>query len=264
MSTDRSFTTTHAGPIVLDLTQNSGRIDIAVNPLAKATTVVVTTGADSGPSADAVTDARFTEADSKLTVNIPTPSGGGSNMVISGGSVIVGGYSGSSITVGHGSGPIIVNGVDVTEMVNKGAGGKTTQVVTTVIVPTDSEVLMSTHTANVTVRGDLKALDYGSSSGTLTAEGVGELSVNLTSGDARVQRVTERLNATLSSGDLLVSSYSGSDGRLSLTSGDATIHATPQARGRFSVGLTSGDAKLTGAGHLDVRKRVTSGNLRVS
>lgn len=262
MPTDRSFTTSHTGPTVLDLTQNTGRISISVNPLAKNTTVLVTTEADTGTSADAVTDARFTESGSRLTVNIPTPGGGGGNVVIGGNSVNM---SGDSIFVGGGGGRIVVNGVDVTDVVNGGATGtRVTEVVTSIIIPVDSEVLLSTQTATVAVRGELKALDYGGTSGRLDAEVVGELSLSLTSGDARIKNVTRRLEAVLTSGDLAVDRYSGSDGRLTLTSGDATVHATPQSSGRFHIGLTSGDARLTGAGHLDVRKRVTSGRVRVS
>lgn len=265
MSTDRAFASTHPGPITLDLTQHTGRIGIAVNPLAKNTTVTVTTAAEDGPSADGVRDATFTESSGRLAVNVPTPGGNGGGMVISGGNVIVGGYSGSNITVGNSSGPIIINGVDVTDIVNKGSkGGRSTEVVTNVILPAGSEVLLSTHSAKVTVRGTLRALDFGGTSGDLRVESVGDLDVNFTSGDAVIAEVTGRLNANLTSGDLRVDAYSGSEGRVSLTSGDATVRATPLSRGRFHFGMTSGDGRLTGSGHLDVRRRVTSGNLRVS
>jgi hypothetical protein len=173
--------------------------------------------------------------------------------------------SGNNIYVGNSGGRIVVNGVDVTDVVNGIAkSGQSTEIVTNIVLPADSEVLLSTHTATVTVRGELKALDYGGTSGALIAETVGELIVGLTSGDARIQHVTQRLDANLTSGDLVVDRYSGSNGHLTLTSGDATVRATPQSSGRFSVSLTSGDAKLTGASHLDVRRRVTSGRLRVS
>lgn len=260
MSTDSTHTFSPTGPITLDLTQASGRIGIAVNPLAKALTVIVTTDSDTGLSADAVRDATFTEAGGRLTVNVPMKGGGGSNITVSGGNVMS--FGGGSISVGAGSGSIIINGVDVTEIVNKGS--KATEVVTSVVLPAGSEVLLSTHTANVTVRGELRALDYGASSGRLDADTVGEFSMTLSSGDARVKHVTGSLDATLTSGDLVVDSYSGSSARLSLTSGDATVHATSASSGKFNVSLTSGSARITGTGHLDVRRRVTSGNLRVS
>jgi hypothetical protein len=258
MTTDRALTSTHSGPITLDLTQHTGRIGIAVNPLAKTTTVTVTTAAEDGPSADGVRDATFTESGSRLTVNVPTSGGNGGGMVISGGNVIVGGYVG-------GSGRIVINGVDVTDVVNKGgSGGRSTEVVTNVVLPAGSEVLLSTHSAKVTVRGTLRALDFGGTSGDLRVESVGDLDVHFTSGDAVIAEVTGRLNANLTSGDLRVDAYSGSDARVALTSGDVAVRATPLSRGRFHIGLTSGDAHITGTSHLDVRRRVTSGNLRVS
>jgi len=40
--------------------------------------------------------------------------------------------------------------------------------------------------------------------------------------------------------------------------------ATPQATGRLTVNATSGCARITGAAHLNVRRRVTSGYVQVS
>ena len=40
--------------------------------------------------------------------------------------------------------------------------------------------------------------------------------------------------------------------------------ATAQATGRLTVNATSGCARITGAGHLMVRRRVTSGSVQIS
>ena len=40
--------------------------------------------------------------------------------------------------------------------------------------------------------------------------------------------------------------------------------ATAQASGRLTVNATSGSARITGAAHLSVRRRVTSGHVQIS
>jgi hypothetical protein len=253
VTTDRSFTTQHTGPVVLDLTQNTGRISISVNPQAQAATVILSTSADEGPSADAITNAKISESRGKLTVKVKTPDGGSSfgGVTVSGGSVSFtsGGSSynfsgGSYSSVNVSGGRVIVNGVDVTDTVN-------------------SEVLLNTKASQVTVKGELKALDLGATSGSLTAETVGDLSLDMTSGSARITTVRGRLNANMTSGALAISAYSGPEARVNMTSGVSSIHATPDSTGRFHIGLTSGVGNISGTSHLDVRKRVTSGSLNI-
>jgi hypothetical protein len=271
VTTDRSFTTQHTGPVVLDLTQNTGRISISVNPQAQAATVILSTSADEGPSADAITNAKISESRGKLTVKVKTPDGGSSfgGVTVSGGSVSFtsGGSSynfsgGSYSSVNVSGGRVIVNGVDVTDTVNS-SPNRVTEITTSVVLPADSEVLLNTKASQVTVKGELKALDLGATSGSLTAETVGDLSLDMTSGSARITTVRGRLNANMTSGALAISAYSGPEARVNMTSGVSSIHATPDSTGRFHIGLTSGVGNISGTSHLDVRKRVTSGSLNI-
>jgi hypothetical protein len=270
VTTDRSYTTQHTGPITLDLTQSTGQINISVNPSAQAATVVLNTSADQGPSADAVNDAKIKESRGKLTVKVEIPGGGDmGGMVVSGGNLSFssGGsrynFSGSNFSsVNMVGGRVIVNGVDVTDVVNS-SPNRVTEIVTTVVLPADSEVLLNTKSAEVTVKGDVKVLDIGATSGSLTAETVGDLNLDMTSGSAKVTTVSGRLNANMTSGTLSISAYSGTDARVNMTSGVSSIRATSASTGRFAIGMTSGVGNVSGVGHLDVRKRVTSGSLNV-
>lgn len=273
MTTTRTHTA-QSGITVLDLTQQTGRIRINASRMTKAITVTVATGADTGPSAEAVNNAIIRESNGRLVVHVEGPAGGGSNIVVSGGgsvvmssggSISIGGNNFGSINVGRGgAGRVIVNGVDVTDAVNAGGGGVPTEIETTVTVPATGEVLLSTNSADTVVTGELAVLDYGGASGDLRAETVGELNLSMSSGDAKVGRVDARLTANLSSGALKIGEYAGAEASVSLTSGSAKIGATREASGRFSIGVTSGSARLTGAGHLDVRKRMSSGSIHIS
>jgi hypothetical protein len=220
----RTYTSTATGPLTLDLRQNSGEIAITVDPVAKHAHVTVSTEATDGEVAKAVQQATFTESGSRLKVNVPITGGGGGN------SVVITGNNFSSISTGGGR--VIINGVDVT--------------------------------AEATINGTLKSLDYTGSSGNLTAQSVGDLDLGLSSGRASIRGVTGRLNAVLSSGSLHISAYAGHDAQVVVSSGSAKVNATPKSSGRFSITVSSGSAHVVGASHLDVRKRKSSGSIHVS
>jgi len=264
MATDRSYTAQHTGPIVLDLRQDTGVVVLSVNPTAQHATATITTSADEGVSADSVNDAKITENGGQLNIAVKTPGGSSGSINIVGGDINFSGsnYNFSSVSM-SGGGRIIVNGVDVTAAVNAGAKTITT-ITTTVILPADSEVLLSTKSAEVTVNGELKALDVSNKSGSLTAGTIGDLDADMTSGSLRVGEITGRLNVNMTSGNLGISAYSGTEARINMTSGNASINATPASRGRFSFGMTSGNGRITGTSHLNVRRNVTSGSLHVS
>lgn len=268
MSTSRTFTA-HTVTRVLDLSQQTGRIRISASRMVKEITVTVSTAAESGPSADAVNGAEFREHAGRLTVRVDSPAGGGitisgGNVVVSGnGNIAIGGNNFGSISTRRG-GRIVVNGVDVTDVVNERGGARVTEIETSVTVPATAEVLLSTASADTVITGALAGLDYGGSSGDLSVETVGELNLSMSSGTARVGRVDARLNANLTSGTLRVGEYAGAEAVVNVTSGSVSVRASREASGRFSLGVTSGSARLTGASHLDVRRRVTSGSVHVS
>ncbi|MGW7445006.1 DUF4097 family beta strand repeat-containing protein [Kitasatospora sp. NPDC054795] len=253
--------TAPAGPAVLDLTQHSGRITVRVDRTATQAGITVSTTAESGPVAEAVRNTGIEQTGQRITVTVPEVPGmaiSGGDINISGGRFTMGGIN----FVGGVSGRVVINGVDVTQAVN--GGTPPAEIETTIVLPPNSWARLTTHTATTRATGPLESLDYSGTSGILSADEVGDLAVNLTSGRATVARVTRKLNAVLTSGNFGVHAYDGGDARLTLTSGNAHIAATPVSRGRFSIGLTSGNATLTGTRHLDVSRRVTSGYLSVN
>lgn len=269
--TERTIPVDTFGPIALDLSMNAGSIRIVVDPTLKQASVVLKTEATSGPSAEAIHDTAARLQGQNLRVRVPDIAGGmsgsttisvgGNTMTFSGGSgvQIVGGNIHIS---GHSGGKVFINGREVTAAGR--SGDAVTPISAVVHLPIGSTVLISTHTADTVVTGELARLEYNGTSGSLTAARVGELDARISSGSVIVGDVTGSLDVDLTSGNLGIGAYSGSDARLSLTSGNVRMAATPQATGRLSVTATSGCARITGASHLNVRRRVTSGYVQVS
>lgn len=242
-----------------------------MDPGLKQARVVLRTNATSGPSADAIRDTAVSLRGQNLTVRVPDVEGiggsttirmGNSTMTFSGGSGVQI-INGNVHVTGHGGGKVFVNGREVTPGGTADTSGPT-PIEAVISLPAGSMALLSTHTARTTVSGELARLDYDATSGSLSADRVGELDATITSGSVNVRQVTGSLTANLTSGNLAIGSYSGSDARLNLTSGNVSMAATPQATGRLAVNATSGNAHVTGAAHLNVRRRATSGYVHIS
>ncbi|MFJ2890292.1 DUF4097 family beta strand repeat-containing protein [Streptomyces sp. NPDC087305] len=269
--TERSIPVDAFGPIALDLTMNTGSICVVVDPTIKRAQMALKTGATSGPSADAIRDTTVSLAGQNLMVRVPDVPGGaggsttinmgGSTMTFSGGSgvQIVGGNVHIS---GHGGGKVFVNGREVTA--TSPASDALTPIRAEILLPAKSVLLLRTHTADTVIKGALARLEYDAKSGSVTAERVGDLNATITSGSVIVGEVTGPLDVNLTSGHLGIGAYSGHHARLNLTSGNVQMAATPRASGRLAVGATSGCVRITGAAHLDVRRRVTSGYVQIS
>ncbi|MBI0297122.1 DUF4097 family beta strand repeat protein [Streptomyces sp. PRKS01-29] len=269
--TERIIPVNVIGPIALDLTMNAGSIRVAVDPTLKQAQVVLKTDAASGPSVDAIRDTAVSLNGQNLRVRVPDVAGGmsGSTTIrMGGGTMTFSGGNGVQIVggnvhiTGHGGGKVFVNGREVTA--TGPAGDAVTPITAEIHLPARSVALIGTHTADTAVTGTLARLEYDSTSGSLTAERVGDLDATVTSGSVIVGDVTGPLDVNLTSGNLDIGAYSGSSARLNLTSGNVRMAATPQATGRLTVNATSGCARITGAAHLNVRRRVTSGYVQVS
>jgi len=269
--TERIIPVAAFGPIAVDLTMNAGTIRVVVDPMLKQAQVVLKTDATSGPSADAVRDTAVSVTGQNLTVRVPDVAGGmsgsttirmgGNTMTFSGGSGVQI-VNGNVHVTGHGGGKVFVNGREVTA--TGPTGDAVTPISAVVHLPAGSVALISTHHANTVITGTLARLEYDGTSGALTAERIGDLDATITSGSVIVGDVTGPLDVNLTSGNLTVGAYSGSDARLNLTSGNVRMAATTQATGRLTVSATSGCARITGASHLNVRRRVTSGYVQIS
>ncbi|MEK2475533.1 DUF4097 family beta strand repeat-containing protein [Streptomyces noursei] len=269
--TERTIPVDAFGPIAIDLMMNAGSIRVAVDSALKQARVVLKTEATSGPSADAIRGTAVSLTGQNLTLRVPDVAGGmggsttirrgGYTMTFSGGNgvQIVGG---NVYVSGHGGGKVFVNGREVTA--TGPAGDAVTPITAEIHLPAGSVALVRTHTADTVIKGELARLEYDGTSGSLAADRVGDLDVTVTSGSVIVNDVTGELDANLTSGNLGIGAYSGTDARLNLTSGNVRMAATAQAAGRLTVSATSGCARITGAGHLNVRRRVTSGYVQVS
>ncbi|MFD4524060.1 DUF4097 family beta strand repeat-containing protein [Streptomyces sp. NPDC058470] len=269
--TERIIPVDVVGPIALDLAMNAGSIRVVGDPELKQARMVLTTEATSGPSTDAIRDTTASLTGQNLTVRVPDVAGGmsgsttirvgGNTMTFSGGNGVQI-VNGNVHVTGHGGGKVFINGREVTA--TGPSGDAVTPISAVVHLPARSVALISTHAANTVITGTLARLEYDGTSGTLTAERVGDLDATITSGSVIVGDVTGPLDVNLTSGNLTVGAYSGSDARLNLTSGNVRLAATPQATGRLAVGATSGNVRVTGASHLNVRRRVTSGYVHIS
>ncbi|MFJ6750715.1 DUF4097 family beta strand repeat-containing protein [Streptomyces sp. NPDC091266] len=269
--TERTIPVDASGPIALDLSLNTGSIRVTVDPSLKQARVVLKTEATSGPSADAIRDTAVSLNGQDLKVRVPDVGGamggsttirmGNSTMTFSGGSgvQVVGG---NVYVSGNTGGKVFVNGREVTATGPAGDGA--TPITAEVHLPAQSVALVTTHSADTTVRGKLARLDYAGTSGALVADRIGDLDAMATSGSVMVNEVTGSLDANLTSGSLGIGAYSGPAARLNVTSGSVRMAATEQATGRLTVNVTSGSARITGAAHLNVRRRVTSGHVQIS
>ncbi|MFE0131204.1 DUF4097 family beta strand repeat-containing protein [Streptomyces sp. NPDC059037] len=252
----RTFVSPSAGPIVLGLSLPVGRVYVDVSEGHPHARVVLHTEDNTGPAADAVSRARSEQSGQVLGIEVPEMPG----------NVMVQSVSGSRVTqtVGtvHGSvtGVTIVNGRVVT---GSSSGMQTVSPIqATVYLPAGSSLGLSTTSADTVVWGDIDRMELRSVSGDLDACDVRDLTVNSTSGDIRVNRVTEQITVRSVSGDIEVGRYDGRQAQLSATSGDIRVQATAAAFGHLSAHSVSGDVQIAGARHLSVSADSVSGRVR--
>lgn len=249
-------------PLALDLAMNAGIIRITVSPTAKHGLVTLKADAETGPSADAVRDAIVDLDGQKLKIRVPDtgPNGGVTlrgGVAFHGGGVVV---TGSMSNVSVINGRVFSNGREITPSDPVGSPPVTAEI----HLPPQSSAKIMTQSASTDITGSLDRLEYDASSGQLTADRVGDLDAVLASGELVIGQVAGTLDVTLTSGSVNVGAYIGHDARLHLTSGSVRMHTSPEASGKLSVNVTSGYANITGAGHLNIRRRVTSGHVQIS
>ncbi|WP_030705119.1 MULTISPECIES: DUF4097 family beta strand repeat-containing protein [unclassified Streptomyces] len=281
MSTSQTFTATAAGPVRADLISHAGTVTVTVDPTITHAVITVSTGHDDGPLADAVRGATMrehrSETPDRITVRVPETEtdtlttgtstynfGGGTTTVRQNFGTIRGSVTGMVIDRGDiivGGRTILSNGrvaVPQGTVVRDGGTGTITLDVT--LPSTRSSVRLETTSADLTVRGDLKALDVRSVSGDVRAEGLDDLTAASVSGDIEAQRVDARIDISGISGDTRIGAYSGSECRITSVSGDVHLTATPAADGGIEISTVSGDVTTRGTRHLDERVSTVSGD----
>lgn len=125
--------------------------------------------------------------------------------------------------------------------------------------PEDSDVELSTHSADLDGNGRLGAVGVRSASGDVRLGDVGELSFTTASGDLDAATITGNLNVKSASGDVSVDAV-GAAATVNTVSGDARLGET---QGLASVTSVSGDVELD-AVVAGARLNSVSGDLHVA
>ncbi|OEV31518.1 hypothetical protein AN219_04590 [Streptomyces nanshensis] len=250
--TERTFALTSTGPAMLDLELPIGAIEVQVLDSVTTASVVLRTEDESGPTADAVRDARSSEDGRTLRVTVPEIHG----------SVITQNAAGGVIHAGSGNvtSMVVVNGRVI-------SGNVTTiptvsGITARIVLPLGSSLSVFSKSADLHAVGYLNSLAFTSISGDARLDAVRDLYTSTTSGDVNVGSITTSAIVRSVSGDIDVLSYSGESADLTTTSGDVTVAATSTASGALRANTVSGDVNVRGGRHLDLHTRSVSGAVR--
>jgi hypothetical protein len=173
--------------------------------------------------------------------------------IISGGNMTF-----TSVIGGRIAGRVMVDGVDITDMINKARGGDNSPVRAVLRVPVgtmlDAEVdtgrivtrgtlagvRARTMSADVTCEGPVRQLEASTQSGDVKAEDTGTVQAATMSGDIRLSRAAGAVSARTMSGDISV--YAADSIRVTADSmsGDVRVTAAPGARPSVSGRSMSG------------------------
>ncbi|TDB76060.1 hypothetical protein E1264_39040 [Actinomadura sp. KC216] len=275
--TTRTLTAPRPGPVALSVDLPAGDVRVITDPARTVAEVTVTAHGDDPAVHDAVRGAvlRWYEATGNLTVRVNAPAGGvtvvgGAQTVVGNGAATVvqsyGGIpAGVRVTGGTvisgggivniGGGSVTVNGVEIT-----GGGlvaGGWVQI--TAVVPEGTSVTASTRSASLECAGEFAEVDFTSTSGDLTAGGLGALRAKTTSGDVHAAVVDGAASVASVSGDVYLGR--GDDVTASTTSGDVTVN---DFAGRAEVASVSGDVRVRAAEGGAITARSVSGNVTVT
>ncbi|CNF01977.1 Uncharacterised protein [Mycobacterium tuberculosis] len=275
--TSRTLTAPRPGPVALSVDLPAGDIRVITDPARTLAEVTVTAHGDDPAVHNAVRGAvlRWYEPAGNLTVRVNPPAGGvtvvgGTQTVIGNrASTVVQSYgdipAGVTVTgtvisgdgiVNIGGGSVTVNGVEITGRGGVVAGGR---VQVTALVPEGTSVTASTRSASLECAGELAEVDFTSTSGDLTAGGIGALRAKTTSGDVHAAVVDGIAAVASVSGDIYLGR--ADDVAASTTSGDVTVN---DFAGRAEVASVSGDVRVRAAEGGIITARSVSGDVTVT
>lgn len=245
-----TFEAPHAGPISF-----STDADFLILEVATADEYAVGTVELTGPD-DVLEAATMSVARGEWTLNLPRVPGsrGGTTIIQSGGSV----YMSGGIQVGHfGGGRVVVNGVDVTSLVN---AATPEPLRARVFLPAGSSLSAGISAGAIRTTGILAAVSASTASADLEVDEVGILQARAASGDIYAGRVTGHASMSTASGDITVGEAFGAIDA-SAASGDITVHAGSVA---VTARAASGDIRVTAMPGCEplVRARSMSGRVR--
>ncbi|WP_433138973.1 DUF4097 family beta strand repeat-containing protein [Actinomadura nitritigenes] len=274
--TTRTLTAERPGPVALSVDLPAGDIRVITDPSRTLAEVTVTAHGDDPAVHDAVRDAvlRWYEPTGNLAVRVNLPAAG---VTVVGGQTVIGNrgttvvqsfgdipadvtvtgavFSGAGI-VNVGGGRVTVNGVEITGVGTVLPGGR---VEITARVPEGTSVAAATRSAPMECAGEFATLDFTSTSGNLTARGVGDLRAKTTSGDIYAMAVDGIAAAASVSGDIHLGR--ADNVTASTTSGDVTVN---DFAGRAEVASVSGDVRVHAAEGGTITARSVSGDVTVT
>jgi hypothetical protein len=270
VTTTRSFTCSR--PATLQLHLPAGNAHITVDPTTEEATVRVVTADNTGPAADAVNGTTEDTCGSQYTVRVPgspatstthfaSAGRGGGNRVVANNNYAGGGQiiSGGDInvvqrigTVAPGSevvGLYIDTRQPAAPTLAATAAASSIRVVAT--VPPGTAVEVIGEATDVGVRGQLETLTLRTTTGSLTADGTADLTVQTSEADIHVGQVRRSMDIRTLSGGVTVDDYRGVHGTVATMVGDITVDVTATATGRLQLASMSGDVTVTGTAALD-------------
>ncbi|MGF1342791.1 DUF4097 family beta strand repeat-containing protein [Streptomyces flavovirens] len=254
--TVRAFVSESVGPVVLGLGLPAGSVHVEVVDGLPRAEVRLWTADSSGPAAEAVNAARFTERGQTIAVEVPEMPGNVMTQSVRGNRIT------QTIGTVHGSvtGAVIING----RAVSGGSGGMATvsPIEAWISLPDRSSLAVVSTSADAVVDGEVDRMEFRSTSGSLRASGARTVFASTTSGDVALRRVEERITAHSVSGDLAIDLYGGQGAELSTTSGDVQVRASLTASGSLRATSVSGDVHVSGARNLHVSAHSISGDAR--
>ncbi|MFG1854065.1 DUF4097 family beta strand repeat-containing protein [Actinomadura geliboluensis] len=273
--TTRTLTATRPGPVALSVDLSAGDVRVFTDTGRALAEVTVTAHGDDPAVHDSVRDAvlRWEKDAGAVTVRAHPPAGGVT--VIGTGQAVFGNHA---TTVVHSFGDIPA-GVTVTGAVINGegivnlAGGRVTvngvevtggavaggRVQITAHLPEGSSVTALTKSAPMACTGEFAAIDFTSTSGDLTAGGIGTLCARTTSGDITAAVVDGAAVLRSISGDVYLGR--ADDITAATTSGDVTVN---DFAGRADLQSVAGDLRVRATEGGTLTARTVSGDITVT
>jgi DUF4097 and DUF4098 domain-containing protein YvlB len=249
-------------PLNKTFTTSPGR-DLTVAVKAGYLELEVIAGDTDRPAAEVSgpekTVSAVTEHRSGNTWSLTWPADAGSGRgttIISGGNMMF-----TSVIGGRIAGRVMVDGVDITDMINKARGGDSGPVRAVLRVPAGTVLDAEVDTGSIVTHGTLAGVRARTMSADVTCEGpVGQIEASTQSGDVKAED-TGAVQAATMSGDIRLSGAAGAVSARTM-SGDISVHAADSIR--VTADSMSGDVRVTAApgARPSVSGRSMSGRVR--
>ncbi|WP_045742290.1 DUF4097 family beta strand repeat-containing protein [Actinoplanes rectilineatus] len=199
------------GPVTLNIDTGAADVMVVADPSVTGTWIELSTEDESGPSVDAIREARFYDDGAEVSLKLTEPS-----VSFSTGGMTFSNIYGGGMIFGNG-GTIRVNGQVVT-------GGTTiggSKILVRAITETGSAVKVETVSGDVMAK-NVRVVRAETVSGDVTTLGVDDVRAKTTSGNIDAVGVTASSRLKSVSGDIMVSGEPGTRVTAKTTTGDVS------------------------------------------